>query len=219
MSGFQLFSLPHILTMCLLLFLFLILFFFKDWFHSIRFLLGFLLLTAITAENVWKAQAGRWSFSSDLPLHLSDVAVILTAFMLFTKSRRLFQFLWFAGIASSVQAIAAPDLGPYPFPHLIFFTFFISHGAVILGCLLFAANHFKPDKKSLWITVGLINLYALAVYLLNLWLGSNYLYLMKKPEGGSLLNWLGPWPWYLLSMEGTMLVSFLLLYWPFRKRS
>jgi len=50
---------------------------------------------------------------------------------------------------------------------------------------------------------------------MNRLLGANYLYMMKKPEHASLLDVLGPHPWYLVWIEGIMILSFLVLYLPF----
>ncbi|MGD6817448.1 TIGR02206 family membrane protein [Metabacillus sp. 113a] len=220
MSGsFQVFSLEHVLTLFIILIFSLLIFFLRTRFNLIRYSLGFLLFGSEAAEQIWKFAAGEWSVSEDLPLHLSDLAVLLSIIMLFTSSRLLFAFLWYAGLASSFQAIATPDLGTYSFPHLIFFLFFLSHGGVIIACLMFVFQGYKPGLQSLWITAAVITLYGAAVYGLNQLLGSNYLYLMKKPEGNSLLEFLGAWPWYLYNMEAVMLVSFFLLYLPFSKRS
>jgi hypothetical integral membrane protein (TIGR02206 family) len=60
--------------------------------------------------------------------------------------------------------------------------------------------------------VLIVNVYAGCIYLLNKRIGSNYLYIMKKPENASLLDFLGAWPWYLLWMEVFMIASFLILY-------
>ena len=59
-----------------------------------------------------------------------------------------------------------------------------------------------------------VQVYAVGIVLLNLLLGSNYFYIMRKPPTASLLDYLGPWPWYILVCEGIVLVLFLLVYAP-----
>jgi hypothetical integral membrane protein (TIGR02206 family) len=60
-----------------------------------------------------------------------------------------------------------------------------------------------------------LNGYAVAVFCVNHVLGSNYLFVMRKPETASLFDVLGPWPIYLLGAEGVALVMFICLYMPF----
>jgi uncharacterized membrane protein YwaF len=45
--------------------------------------------------------------------------------------------------------------------------------------------------------------------------GGNYMFLARKPDTPSLLDYLGTYPWYLLSLDGVAVVFFLLLYLPF----
>jgi hypothetical integral membrane protein (TIGR02206 family) len=58
---------------------------------------------------------------------------------------------------------------------------------------------------------------ALAVLVapVNWMLGTNFLYLQGKPEGRSLMDFLGPWPWYILSLVPVCLFFLLLWYSPF----
>ena len=63
--------------------------------------------------------------------------------------------------------------------------------------------------------VGL-NCYALAVGGLDAIAGWNYGYLCRKPSEPSLLDFLGPWPWYLLSLEVVAFLMFLVLDLPWR---
>ena len=60
-----------------------------------------------------------------------------------------------------------------------------------------------------------MNVYALAIYFVNISIGSNYLMINGKPELPSLLDLLPPWPIYILYMEAIGVVIFLLLYSPF----
>jgi hypothetical integral membrane protein (TIGR02206 family) len=62
-----------------------------------------------------------------------------------------------------------------------------------------------------------VNIYAAFVGTFDFIFKTNYMYLRAKPQNASLLDFLGPWPWYLVGAEGVAFVVFLLLYLPFRR--
>ncbi|KKI92003.1 membrane protein [Bacillus sp. SA1-12] len=219
---FRLFSKEHIITIAIIFVLCLLLFIFRRQLEKqglrmfLRFFLLFLLIASDIGYHIWLVSENAWSPKDALPLHLSDLSVLLAIVLLFTKNLRLFQFLYFAGLGSSIQAILTPDLGRFSFPHFQYIEFFISHGGVVLTCLFMVlAFHYRPTLRSLWMTVLIVNIYGVCVFFLNKWLGANYLYIMNKPKNASLLDFLGPWPWYLLSVEVIMIIIFYLLYSPF----
>jgi uncharacterized membrane protein YwaF len=49
----------------------------------------------------------------------------------------------------------------------------------------------------------------------NQWIGSNYLFIARKPDTASLLDVLPPWPYYIAYIEVIGLVMCLVLYIPF----
>lgn len=225
LGTFRLFSLEHIVTICIILSLCTLLIGYHKYLEEskkrniFRYLLAFLLLVTDASQHFWLIVEHAWSIKHDLPLQLSDLAVVLSIIMLFTKNRKLFQFMYFAGVGSSLQAILTPDLGRYSFPHFQYIEFFVSHGVTMLVCLfMVAAFKYIPAKHSLWVTVLIVDVYAVCVYFLNKILSSNYLYIMRKPKNASLLDYLGPWPWYLISMELVMVLSFYILYWVIPKK-
>jgi len=222
LGPFRLFSKDHLLTIGIILILGVLLFVYRKQIQDsgkkqvFRFSLAFLLLATEIFYHIWLVYENAWSLKTGLPLELSDITVILAIVMLLTNSYRVFQFMYFAGLASSIQAIMTPDLGQYSFPHFRYFEFFVSHGGVVLACLIMVvASKYRPTIPSMWVTVLIVNLYAACVYFVNKSLKTNFMYLMKKPENASLLDYLGPWPWYLLSAELVMIVSFYILYSPF----
>ena len=76
-------------------------------------------------------------------------------------------------------------------------------------------EQYRPYWTSLLHAVVGANLYMLLVGLVNALIGSNYMFIAHKPDTPSLLDVLGPWPWYILSAEAVGLAVGLLLYLPF----
>ncbi|MED4226935.1 TIGR02206 family membrane protein [Neobacillus cucumis] len=222
LHSFRHFTVEHFLPLGIILVLSALLFIFRNMLKEkskrryLSFFLAILLFFSTTLEQTWLLYEHAWSLKRSLPLQLSDLSVILAILMLFIPNNKLFQFMYFAGLGSSIQAILTPDLGRYSFPHFEYFEFFVSHGGVVLACIFMVlVYNFSPTLQGMWVTTLIVNIYSGIVFLLNKWLGANYLYIMKKPKSASLLDYLGQWPWYLLSMEMVMMLSFYILYSPF----
>ncbi len=171
------------------------------------------------AWHLWHLFTGQWTIQTMLPLHLCSVMVFLSAFMLATQSYGVYEYLYFLGIGAAIQALFTPDLGIYGFPHFRFFQTFISHGLILTAAVYMTmVEGYRPTWKSLWrVAVG-ANLYMLFVGVVNWLIGSNYLFIAHKPETPSLIDALGPWPWYILGLEAIGLLTCLILYTPFAIR-
>ncbi len=218
---FRPFSAEHLIVMAIILVLSILVFVFRKKLREakrrkvFRFFLAFVILGANVWYHLWLVSEHAWTAKKALPLQLSDLAALLAVVMLLSKSNRIFQFMYFAGLGSAIQAILTPDLYKFSFPHFLFFQSFVSHGGVVLACLFMAAVlGYRPTIRAMWVTILIVNLYAGCLYFLNKYLNSNYMYIMKK-AGMSILNILGPWPWYLIWVELLMILSFYLLYSPF----
>ncbi len=46
---------------------------------------------------------------------------------------------------------------------------------------------------------------------------SNYGFLNEKPSTASLLDLMGPWPWYVVSATGLVLTGWALTTWPWER--
>ncbi|QRG65617.1 TIGR02206 family membrane protein [Brevibacillus choshinensis] len=177
-------------------------------------LAGVLALSEISF-HWWHLAMGTWSLRESLPLQLCSVTLILSIFMLATSSYRLFEITFFAGIAGAGIALLTPELF-YPFPHFRFFHFFVAHEGIVLACLYMSwVKGYRPTFSSVWKSMLTLNALLLIALPVNRWTGGNYLFVSHKPQQAGLMDFLGPYPWYILSLEGVAFLFFTLLYLPF----
>jgi hypothetical integral membrane protein (TIGR02206 family) len=186
--------------------------------RGFRYGLAGLLLVNEASWHVWHWINGQWSVQTMLPLHLCSVLVFSSAALMITQRYGLFEFAYFMGIGGALQALLTPDLTIHGFPHYRFWQTFISHGGIVLAALYMVwVAGYRPTWRSLVRVMVGMNLYMALVGMVNWWLGSNYLFIAHKPETPSLLDMLGPWPWYILSLEALGLAICLLLMLPFAR--
>lgn len=216
------YSAPHLISIALILICCISLLLCRKFFASDRskrnFRYVFAVFIAVQQASIYiyYTVSGEWSMEVTLPLQLCDVSLFLAIAVLLTKRQVLSELLYFWGVGGATQAILTPDIGPYTFPHFVFYQFFVSHAVILLTCIyMISAEGFRPSRKSVPRTFLITNLYALLIFPVNLLTRGNYLFLSRKPEGGTLLDVLGPWPWYILSLEAVALLLFILLYLPF----
>lgn len=155
------------------------------------------------------------SMGTSLPMHLCDWAWACAVVALLVRRSTPYELAYYWGLAGTFQAILTPDL-PFGFPNPFFFTFFISHcGLVVAVVFLTLGDGMSPRAGSVWRAFGWLQVYVVATCGVNALFGANYGYLCSKPEGASLLDHMGPWPWYILAAEALALGLFWLLYAPF----
>lgn len=181
--------------------------------------LGSLIAVALILQeglHVWLLTLdGERSLVTLLPLHLCGLSVLLTAWVLAARSYPAYEVVYFWAWGGALQALATPDL-PVGFPNPAFVAFFLGHGLVIVGVLYATLVYrFRPTPLSIAKSLGMLLVVAAVVAPLNLWLGTNYLFLSSKPTQASLMDYLGPWPWYILGLTALALVSSLIYYLPF----
>ncbi len=155
------------------------------------------------------------SLATSLPLHLCGVAAFLVAWTLWHRSYRSYEIVYFWGIGGGVPAILTPDLLA-GFPHPSFFYFFISHGLILLG-VMYATIVFRFRPVFVSVAKAIVATFILiaVIYPVNVLLDSNYMYLLAKPQALTLMEFMGQWPWYLLTLIVIGIIVYLLCYLPF----
>ncbi len=180
-----------------------------------RWALALLLTANKVAVLGWGIIVQKAPWPSALPLHLCDVATVLLVACCVWRWERGYELAYFWGLAGTLQAVLTPDIRE-GFPSFRFVTFFLSHCGVVGGVIFLAvASGYRVGPGSIVRAFLWLQLYAVVAGGVNALAGTNYGYLCRKPQGASLMDYLGPWPWYILSLEAIALLSFAVYWLPF----
>jgi hypothetical integral membrane protein (TIGR02206 family) len=182
----------------------------------------FLSLTVIAWTAIHLAY-GRFDAAFDLPLSICNLFAVAAPMLFWQPNRKRFEIVYFFVLAGTLQAIITPDPDG-GFPSYGFFKYWFVHCglvAVVVHHLL--AFDLYPQARGILRTFGWLNIYILCLIPINLWLGSNYFYMMNKPVNPSLLDYFGPWPIYILVTEclamGFFAVAYLPIFWTRKLRT
>ena len=151
-----------------------------------------------------------------LPLHLCPIVIILSIFMMFFHSEVLFQPVYFWSIGAFF-AILMPDIrdGMNNFASQ---SFFITHFFILFStAYAFVHFRFRPTKAGFLCSFLLLVTLAFIMYFVNNKLGTNFLYVNHPPVTKSLMDFMGPWPYYIFSLAGIDIAISFFMYLPFRK--
>lgn len=219
---FQFYSVSHNTALIIIAALILMLYLFRHVFKSksldpyIRYSMAVFLVLFEIALYIWYFRFNQWSADATLPFQLCSMTFMLSIIMLISKNYAVYEFIYFAGLGGAAQALLTPAAILSDFPNFTYYYFFIAHGGIVLTCLYMTwVIGYRPRFKSIWKTMLILNLYMGFAVIINKLTGGNYLFISHKPAEASLLDYLGPWPWYIVSMEAAALVIFIILYLPF----
>lgn len=185
---------------------------------ALRRVIGLALLADTVVYNGYLMVNNTPAFPSHLPLDLCDASACLVTLSLLVSNRTIFDLAYYYALAGASMALITPNLWE-PFPSYGTVQFFVVHGLIVAGVLyLVWSGLSRPRRSSVWTAMLGLNIYAACVGAFDAIFKTNYMYLRAKPASASLLNLLGPWPWYIASAEVIGLLIFQFLYLPFRFR-
>lgn len=157
--------------------------------------------------------AWRLIRENSLPLYLCDVVSLLLAWALVSGRQRLAEVGYFWALAGTTQGLLTPTLY-FDWKSPEYYAFFAQHGgAPVAAVVLVFGLGLAPTrgwfKRMLLWSGG----YMAVVMALNVLLGVNYGFLNGKPAVPTLLDGMGPWPYYLITLNLVAVAVYLALGW------
>ncbi len=157
---------------------------------------------------------GVFDKTTDLPLDICNLGPLLLLITMWNPSRRVHEVLYFWVLVGTLQAVLTPNL-VNGFPNYVFLKYWLVHsGLIVLVVYFTVVFRVYPDRRSIVKSLLWLHGYGAVIFVVNLILGSNYFYIMRKPPTRSLLDYFGPWPWYILVCEVLLVPLFVLVYLP-----
>lgn len=221
---FHMFSASHVVILAILLLVSLAIYFNRgnlkrEKWRKAEVGIAISLIVIELAYNFWMAVHGIWRVSESIPVELCNISLILSILLLLTRKKFIYEILLFTGLLGASQALITPLLF-YDFPHFRFFHFFYTHLMMIWVPLYFTwAKGYRP---TIWSVVKLfvfLNVLMPIIMYINKLVDGNYMFLTQKPSTASLLDVLGPYPYYIFSMEGLLIILSLVVWVVFRDRT
>lgn len=173
-------------------------------------------------RDLWLVCSGRFDVRFMLPLHLCGIMLFVESAAVFTRRSLFCELSYCLGMPGALFALLTPESTAYPLLNLYYISFIISHALLLAIPVLLLLDGFRPAPRRLPACAGVLTLAIGVVWLLNRWLGANYLFLNAAPSGSLLEPFFAlPQPFYLLCAVGLLSIVWVLLYlpWIFPKRA
>jgi hypothetical integral membrane protein (TIGR02206 family) len=183
--------------------------------REVRFRHGFALAIPVftVPMQVLQLLPGDFTMDTSLPLQVCDLSWMVAVYALWTRSARATALLYFWGLTLTVQAAVTPSLGQ-TFPDPRYFMFWGMHFLTIWAAVYLVCAVGGPTWSGYRFTLACTAVWAAVVLVFNAATGTNYGYLSRKPETGSLLDLLGPWPAYVGAEVVILAAVWALMTWP-----
>jgi hypothetical integral membrane protein (TIGR02206 family) len=154
---------------------------------------------------------GNWTIQDFLPLHLCNISYFICILVLLNKKQWMYEWTLLLAMPSALNALITPEL-IWGSTNWYIFEYYFMHGSLILVplYLMFVMNY-KLRIFSWWKTFLRAQIVFVIVFLLNLILDTNYMFLLSKPLVNNPLI-IGDWPFYILFVQLIGLLHIVIIY-------
>ena len=182
--------------------------------YNLNFIDIFLGFLPIIIELIFQIQSvlnKEWMLIKTLPLEISYLTIFAIPIYLFMPSRILQSWIYYIGIWSAAAAfLNTIMMGAEPWHVLL--RYYGHHGTLLYFGISIYISGYRPTLNDYYNTAKIMLLIIFIIGLINMIIGSNYMFTRFKPPGMNLTLLMADWPYYFIIIVSIGLVFCYLLY-------
>jgi hypothetical integral membrane protein (TIGR02206 family) len=219
---FKLFGWAHLITLALMIFIGIFIISKslsnKKFSKYAKFFIIVNLMLMDLSYRLWSGFYQTNNISGLLSIHISSMSVILSVIVLIRFKQKIFDVLFYWALILVPQAIITPGIYRFGFPHLRFFQILWVHFLVLYTIVyLLWVEKRRLSKNNLRRALIVTHIYGFFVFIVNMIFNTNYMFIGNKSSVPSLIQYLGPWPYYIFVLDIILIVLFIVLNKIYRK--
>ncbi len=162
--------------------------------------IGYLVIFNEAVFQIYMVYYGIWSLATSLPMEMCYIsALLIPVYARDQENRELKNWFFFAGFGGSLFAFVNTNLSEIEHIYVSIHYFF-AHGLVIFVMISIVLDGYLPQWKDYFNAIKWTSMLIVAITIVNLLLGSNYMFTFEKPEGVNFTLLMPEWPYYFLIM-------------------
>ena len=182
--------------------------------YNLNFIDIFLGFLPIIIELIFQIQSmlnKEWMLIKTLPLEISYLTSFAIPIYLYMPSRILQSWIYYIGIWSAAAAfLNTIMMGAEPWHVLL--RYYGHHGTLLYFGISIYISGYRPTLNDYYNTAKIMLLIIFIIGLINMIIGSNYMFTRFKPTGMNLTLLMADWPYYFIIIVSIGLVFCYLLY-------
>ncbi len=190
----------------------------KNYKHEkrIRLTIATMMMIGELAYMIWNfthSLQGDVRFITTLPFHLCSYAIWGLAFVLYTRNKTVYNYVFVFGVVS-VLALIFPNVN-HGFNSFRYYQLFYSHGLLMLALVyMYKIHGFYPNKLDLIKSFILLQIIIVYSIIGNIILNTDFLFI---GPGNKPIDFAWDWPWHMIEYEIVMGIVYYLVYKTFSK--
>lgn len=159
-------------------------------------------------------RSDRVVYDETLPFHFTDVLRVITPLSIATGDDRAVSLSFYWGFILNSMAILSPDAAWVADRRVQETAYWGFHwGAIIVPIMMTFGFGYRPTWQAFYKVIPFTIGWSALASVANVVTGGNYTFTARKPRGASALDYLGPWPVYIIAGSSLIVSAWAGMTW------